>query len=110
MRAGLLNHVVTIQRPVETQSDSGHPKVIWPNLATGVVASILPLRGKEFFAAQQFNSEIEFKISMRYRNDVTAKMRIMDEGATADKYYIETPINVAMRNKELKLMCTRLVP
>lgn len=110
MRAGLLNHVVTIQRPVESQSSSGHPKVVWVNLATGVLASILPLRGKEFFSAKQFTSEIEFKIGMRYRDDVTAKMRIMDEVATADKYYIETPINVAMRNKELQLMCTKIIP
>ena len=110
MRAGMLRHRVLIQQPIETQNNYGEPEVVWSNLATGVRASILPLSGREFFAARQFTSEIEFKIGMRYRNDVTAKMRIVDMDSTTDHYYIDTPLNVGMRNKELKLMCTMVVP
>lgn len=109
MRAGMLRHRVVIQQPVETKNNYGEIEVTWADLAT-VRASILPLRGREFFAAKQFNVEADFKIGMRFRDDVTAKMRIMDLDATSKKYFIEVPINIGERNKELQLMCTRFVP
>ena len=104
MRAGQLRHRVSIQEPEETQNLYGEPEVTWTNVATGIWAGIEPLRGREFFAAKQYNSEIDAKIVMRYRSDVTAKMRVLH---SSNEYYVDSVINVGERNRELQLMCTR---
>lgn len=106
MIAGQLRHRVNIQRQVETQNAYGEPEVSWSNVVTDIWASIEPLRGKEFFAAKQFNAEIEARIRMRYRSDVTAKMRILHG---SNEYYIDSVINVGERDRELQLMCTRSI-
>ena len=106
MRAGKLRHLVDIQEPVETQNAYGEPEVSWSNVATKVWADIQPLRGREFFASRQFNAEVDVRIVMRYRSDVTAKMRVLHG---SNEYYIDTPINVGERGRELQLMCTRSV-
>jgi SPP1 family predicted phage head-tail adaptor len=106
MRGGRLRHKVSIQQPVETQNTYGAPEVAWANVATGVWVGIEPLRGREFFAAKQVNSEIEARVVMRYRSDVKAKYRILHG---ADEYYIDSVINIDERNRELQLMCTRKI-
>lgn len=106
MRAGRLRHTVAIQQPVETQNDFGEPEITWSNVATGIWAGIEPLSGREFFESQHFNAEINVRVVMRYRNDITAKMRILHGD---DEYYVDTVINFDGRNRELRLMCTRSV-
>ncbi len=111
-----LRHKVNIQFPTETQNAYGEPVPSWSNLAEGVWASILPLSGREFFAAKQMNSEVEVKIGMRWRPDITAKMKIVHgptcvcKSTATEEYMIETPINVNGRNRELQIMCMRFVP
>jgi len=115
-----LRHLVTIQEPVETQDAYGSPTVRWQTVAGGVWASIEPLRGREYFAAKQINAEVEARIGLRYRNDLSPKMKIL-HGATSsenptgcvcmstavDEYLIDSIINVNERNREMHLMCTR---
>lgn len=106
MRSGRLRHKVDIQQPVETQNSYGEPEVAWANVVEDVWASIEPFRGREYFAAKQFNAEIEARVVMRYRSDVTAKMRVVHG---SNEYYIDSVINVDERNRELQLMCTRSI-
>lgn len=106
MRAGKLRHKVDIQYPTETQNTYGEPEVTWTDLATGVWCQIQPLRGREFFESRQFNAEIDARIVMRHRSDVTAKMRIMHG---SDEYYVDSVINVDERDREVQLMCTRSI-
>lgn len=107
MNAGRLRHKGTFQRPVETQNSYGEPEITsWSDVARDVYVDIEPLRGREYFAAKQVNAEIEAKIKMRYRSDVTAKMRFVHN---SDEYYIDSVINVGERNRELQLMCTRSI-
>lgn len=84
-QAGKLRHRVVIQKPVETQeTDMGAMDVVWQNVAT-VWASIEPISVREFIAAQVETSKVTTRIVIRYRPDVTAKMRLYH--AAKDAYY-----------------------
>lgn len=106
MNPGALRHLVTIQKQVETQNTYGAPEVTWSDVAEKVWCRIEPLRGREYFAAKQVNADIEARVVMRYRNDITAKMRLLHG---MNEYYIDTIINVDERDRELQLMCTRSI-
>lgn len=70
--AGELNKRVTLQRLVANSPDrdqGGSTDQSWSDLAT-VYAGINPLRGREFIAAQQINSEVTGSIKIRYRADL----------------------------------------
>ncbi len=85
MMTANLRHRVTIQKPVETQdTDSGAVIVSWQDVAT-VWSEIAPLSAREFIAAQAEDSKINTRITIRYRNDVTAKMRLYH--SSKDMYY-----------------------
>lgn len=105
MNAGKLRHRVTIRKPVETQNDYGEAEVRWQDVAT-VWAMISPLRGREYFAAKQAVSEIEARIVIRFMEGITAKMKIVHG---SNEYEIETIINVMEANRELQLMCKRVM-
>lgn len=106
MNPGALRHQVTIQKQVETQNTYGEPEVSWANVVEDVWCQVLPLRGREFFAAKQVNADIEAKIVMRYRTDVTTKMRCLHG---TDEYYVYSIINLDQRERFLQLMCTRSI-
>jgi SPP1 family predicted phage head-tail adaptor len=103
---GRLRHLVTVQKQVETQNAYGEPEVSWSDVVKNVCAEILPIRGREYWAAKQINADIEAKVVMRYRSDVTAKMRLLHG---TDEYYIDSIINVEQRDRTLELMCTRSI-
>lgn len=83
--AGRLRHRVEIQQQVTTINSSGETVLEWKTLDT-VWAAIEPLSAKEFLAAQQIGSQISTRITIRYRTDIIASMRIL-QGATV--YNIE---------------------
>lgn len=83
-------------------SPSGESLAEWTTLAT-VWMSIEPLNGRELFAAQEHHSEVEVRVRIRYRDDVTAQMRVLHES----KYYaILAVIDSELRHREIDLMCT----
>lgn len=70
-----LRHRVIIQQQMEAQDpNTGAITVTWQNLAT-VWADIAPLSAREFVTAQQEDSKVNTRITIRYRADVTPKMR-----------------------------------
>ena len=81
MRAGMLRHRVTIQRQEIVFGKFGAPlhDKVWENVAT-VWASLEAMSGREFFASQQAQSEVTHKVTIRYRGDVTAQMRVLHGG------------------------------
>lgn len=105
MNSGRLRHRVQIQAPVETQNTYGEAEVRWQTFAT-VWANIEPLRGREYFAARQAVSEVEAKVTIRYRAGVTAKQKVV---YGTEEYLIESIINIGDRNREIQLMCTRFI-
>lgn len=106
MRAGSLRHLVTIQTPVETQNSFGEPEVRWQDLHTNIWANIMPISGREYFAAKQTVAEVSARIVMRYVEGITAKMKIVHG---ANEYLIEEIINENERNRMLTMMCTRVI-
>lgn len=78
--AGMLRHRVELQRPVTTKNSAGEIESDWETVDT-VWAGIEPLSAREFIAAQQMNSAVSVRVTIRYRADVTAAMRLV-RGAT----------------------------
>ena len=106
MEAGKLNKRVTIQHKVTgspQRKSSGAPDSPWADLVT-TWAAIEPLRGKEFMESQAVNSAVAVRIRIRYRDGITAAMRVK-HGTTI--YSIEAVIDPEMRNRELQLMCSQ---
>lgn len=110
INAGELRHRITIQSPSNIQNEYGEIEVnsdeTWIDFAT-VRASITPISGKEFFAAETVNSEITHKIKIRYIKGIASNMRVK----FGDRYFDITspPINFQEKNTELQLLCKELV-
>lgn len=114
MRTGRLRHRIIIQQRTETQGTTGEVTWTWSEFAT-VWASIEPLAGRQFFAAQQVQTAISTQIRIRHREGITAKMRVLftpdNSNPTAIKYYdIEAVIPIQERDREILLMCTEKEP
>lgn len=77
----------------------------WEDVKT-VWACINPLSGKEFFAAEQSQSEVTHKISCRYAEGITTAMRITHKGR---KFHIVSVIDWENRHKELLILAKELV-
>jgi len=107
MRAGLLRQVVTLQYPVKTDGTAGQQIVTWTDCASGAVrASVMPLRGSQFFEAQKSNSDITAKITIRYQSGILPTYRVKFISGSVTHYYeIVEVINPLMQNKSLELMC-----
>ena len=77
---GKLRHRVTLQRNDETQdTDTGAMLQAWVDVAT-VLASVEPLSGREFVAAQAVQSNVSVRIVVRYRAGITPAMRLIHAG------------------------------
>ncbi len=75
--ASRLKQRITIEQPTENADGAGGTTKSWSTLAT-VWAEVLPLRSGrvEALVNRQLTAEITHRIVMRYRDDVTAAMRV----------------------------------
>jgi len=101
MEAGKLRHRVTIQQATATRDTIGVPEDTWSTLAT-VWAAVEPLTGREFVEAFRTNAELTHRVRIRYRSDVTAKMRVLE---SSRHYDIVAVLDVKGEMRELHLMC-----
>lgn len=101
MDIGKLRHRITIQRQVNEVNDYGAPVTIWKNVAT-VWADIRPLSGREYFSAQQVQSEVTTQIWIRYHQGIVPTMRIKFGKRL---FAIVSVINAQERNITLQLLC-----
>jgi len=104
MRSGRLRWLVTIEHSPEPQNrgELGGYQAQWVPLAE-VFAGIEPLSGRALEAAQARHGEVTTEIRIRYRDDVTDGMRVMDRGKV---YAIQYVINVKNQYRELLLGCS----
>jgi len=102
MRAGLLRHRITIEQVTETQSGFGGIVKTWATFAKKW-ASIMPLRSKEKFEAQQMFAQASHKVRLRYVSGVVPKMRITFGSRTFD---IQDVLNLNERDTTLELIVT----
>jgi SPP1 family predicted phage head-tail adaptor len=105
MRAGTMNRRVVVQRATETQGTTGELATTWVDVAT-VWASITPMKGDELYRAQQVNARLSHRVSMRFRDGVTPKMRL---SYGARLLQIEECINIREEGVELQLLCSEWV-
>jgi SPP1 family predicted phage head-tail adaptor len=83
MRAGRLDRRIIIQQNTPTRSATGAEDWAWTELDT-VWASAKPAGGREFIGADQVIAEQRMIFRIRYRSDVTAKMRVSWDGKLFD--------------------------
>ena len=99
--AGRMRHRVTIQEPVVARNGYGEAITTWTAVAT-VWASVEPISGREYFAAEHMQSEITHRVKLRYRSGITSEMRVL-YGTRLLR--IESVIDWRERREELHLMC-----
>ncbi len=80
---GRLDRRIVIEQSTPAQDSSGQPVESWAELAT-VWAEVVPVGGSEIFQAKQFGAETVKKFRIRWRGDVTAKMRVVYDSANYD--------------------------
>ncbi|SEQ76221.1 phage head closure protein [Basfia succiniciproducens] len=101
MNIGKLRHRVTLQKQTNTQNDYGAFVSTWQDVAT-VWAEVKPISGREYFSAQQVQSEVSTQIWIRYLEGIEPTMRVKHN----DKHYeILSVLNHNGRNTSIQLMC-----
>ena len=107
MNAGKLRKLITIQQQSATSNDEyGAQVVTWSSVGVDRWADVEPLRGREYFAGHQFQSVVDTRFILRYVAGITPKMRILYNSLS---YNIESIINVGERDRELHIMCSRII-
>lgn len=75
--AGNLRHLVKIQQISQSQSSDGSIVNFWFDIYSGVYASIDPISAREFLVAATTEHQLNARITIRYKSDITAKMRVV---------------------------------
>ncbi len=83
IRSGQLRQRIQIQSRSDVPSASGEPAAVW-SLVAEVWASVEPLLGREFFAAQERSSTVPTKFRIRYLAGLVPRMRIIWAGRWFD--------------------------
>jgi SPP1 family predicted phage head-tail adaptor len=102
MRAGDLRRRVTIQKRQSTQDGDGQRSETWTAVAT-VPAKIEPLGGRELLLAKAMGAESTHQVTMRYRADLDATMRIVYQGRIFNINNLNDP---DARHEAVVAMCT----
>src|SRR5688572_1635949 len=92
--AGDLDQRITLLRKTAGRDAMGGESVSWLNHAT-VWARAEQLRGREYLALQQAQSELEVRFTIRYRGDVSPDWRVTWRGH--DYEIVGEPIDVDSR-------------
>lgn len=104
MKAGALRHLIAIEGQTSIPNSYGEPVATWGTVAT-VWASREDLTGRESFQAQQAQSEVTTRFTIRHLDGLTAKMRIVDDTTIYD---VESVQDTDGRSRELILMAKRV--
>lgn len=102
IEAGRLRTFVAIQQATETRTPGGAVTTTWATLAS-VWAGIYPRSGRERFLAGKTVAEGDTSIYIRYRSDVTPRMRVLAGGVI---YNIGAVLDTENRHIQLELICT----
>ena len=105
LRTGRLRELVTIQQNTPTRDGHGQPVESWSAFTTWR-CEIAPVRGREYFASQQFAAETTHKLTGHWISGVLPTMRLVHGSRT---FRIEAVINVGERNRVLELMCIEVL-
>ncbi len=86
-----LDRRITIQQSIETEDDEGGRSATWSNLVADLPAQYLPVGGAEKFSqdADRRRATANCRFRIRYRTDLTRKMRLTFDGDTWDVLHFE---------------------
>lgn len=74
--AGKLDQRITFQQKGVTKNAIGEEVVTWSDVVT-VWAEVVPLRGREFYAANQTQQVVDVRFRIRARSGLTNDMRLL---------------------------------
>ena len=97
---GELKKQVTIQNKTITKNTYGEQVIVWATVAT-VFAKVQLGNGREFWAAQKNNSELDGIVTIWYRKNITSDMRIVYGKRNFE--ISKPPINIDEKNEFLEL-------
>ena len=91
-----------------TRNAIGEEVVTWNDLVTtttdhAIWAEVWPLKGREFFAAQQTQYAADVRFRLRYRSGVVREQRILWDG---DPYDITQVVDVGAGHHTLEILAT----
>jgi len=98
---GEMRHRITFQDSVETPDGHKGHTVEWFDKVT-VWGSLEPLSGREYFAAHQIQAEVTHRVKVRYRADITTKMRIKYKERIL---LMESILDLKERRQILEILC-----
>jgi len=105
INAGQLDRRVQLQGRVTTRGNDGSVTRTYLTLAT-VWASIRPVRGREYWAAQQVNAEITHEVMVRYQARFRPTARIQYHNRIFD---VLAAISPDEGHDAMVLMCKEVV-
>ena len=103
MSIGNRNRRVTVQQP-STERDPLGQSIDDPVAVCTVWASVEHLRGRQFYAAQQSQSEVTTEIGVRYLKGITTNIRPHMRVVAGDDTY-EIVAVIPKRPREILLLC-----
>ena len=100
-------HTVNIEQRATTSDTHGQTTNTWAVLSSSIRVAIEPLRGREFFAAEQYSSDVTTRIraSKSDVTGVTAAMRVNFGGRLFDIHAVVDQ-DLADKSGEVQLMCS----
>jgi SPP1 family predicted phage head-tail adaptor len=104
-RAGNFRHVIEIQEPSETRTDTGGVRNTWSTAYT-VRGAIWPWKGKEIVRDDKIEMMKLHNIRIYYQSGITGKMRVKFGTRI---FRIDHFSNPEERNRILDIICEELV-
>ncbi|MGD9538546.1 MAG: phage head closure protein [Alphaproteobacteria bacterium] len=103
-RPGSLRERVRLEREVRTADTGGGAQTSWAPLdhAPTVWARVEPLTGQELVQAMRLQARLTHKVTMRWRDDVTAAMRLVWGTRILN---VRAVLNPDERRRYLELYC-----
>ena len=98
---GRFRERVALQRRVVGVDALGQESTSWADVAT-LWAEVLPIRGREYFAASQMQAPTDVRIRIRWRTGVEPTMRVAWKG---QPHEVVSVIDPEGRGAVLELMC-----
>lgn len=111
MQAGKLRHRIVLQSGSASQDSFGQGTFTWSAIAGGTVyASVEALSGREFLDSRQIEAQVDYRVRIRWRNDVTEQTRISwtDPMSVAHVFEIRAVLPDATHRRQLELMCAEV--
>lgn len=110
MEIGRLRNRILVEHRRTRRNRDGSLEEEW-DPAGAVWAEIVPLRGREYWAAQEVAADVTHRVRCRFDGELTAKHRFLVPGPNGHRVFnIATPPrDVGERHRTYEMMCTEVV-